>query len=144
MRIALSLALAVTFFAPSAASADQKSELAKLKGTYKTVSVKRGGMDAPAKVLKSKLQIEGDQFTIITKKDDGTERKSAITATIDDSKSPKNVDLGKDGKTRYEGIYKLDGKKLTLCYDRAGTGRPAKFESPAGSRTMLMVFEKEK
>lgn len=143
MRTALFSALAVALLSPVSLQADEKAELAKLKGLYKAVSLKSGGKDAPPAVQKAKLEVKGDQFIIISEFM-GTERKSAMTAKLDDSKSPRQVDLGRNGKTRYQGIYKLDGKKLTICYDRSGKTRPTKFESPADSQIMLLVFEKTK
>ena len=145
MRFQLYSALAVAFFLPMAASADEKVELGKLRGEYKVVSIQRGGKNAPDSVLKSQLRIEGNRLTIVSTLD-GAERKSVITAAIDDSKTPKQIDLSKEGTKRYLGIYKFDGKLLTICYDRVGKDatRPEKFESPADSTVILMVFEKTK
>ena len=143
MKSLLLAAVGVIVLLPTQTRADEKAALAKLKGEYKAVTIQRGGKDAPAPVLKSKLVIEGNKFSIVSMFN-GMERKSTLIGKIDDSKKPMHLDLSKDGKGRYTGIYKLDGKKLSICYNKTGEGRPTKFASPADSTTMLLIFEKEK
>ncbi|GAB4143004.1 MAG: hypothetical protein Tsb009_13800 [Planctomycetaceae bacterium] len=133
--------LAVTFLVPSTSRADEKSELKKLAGNYKTVSVQRGGENAPARILESKLVVKGNVFTIV-RVSNGNERKSPINVKLDDSKSPKHITLLRNDKPAYEGIYKYEKGKLTLCYNRVGKGRPKEFVSPEKTTTMLMVFQR--
>lgn len=142
MRLITTLFLACLFVVPAATRADEKSELKKLAGDYKVLSMQRGGMKAPAQFLKVKLNIKGNVFTLITPAK-GMDRKSPRTAKVDDGPNPNHIDLSNDRGSKYVGIYKLEGKKLTICYNRMGP-RPKKFASPAGTPTMLMVFERVK
>jgi uncharacterized protein (TIGR03067 family) len=44
-----------------------------------------------------------------------------------------------------KGIYRLDGDRLTLCYDNSGKTRPTRFESPEGrDEVALSVLKRSK
>jgi uncharacterized protein (TIGR03067 family) len=63
--------------------------------------------------------------------------------TIDAKKDPAELDLamGDDGKDKAAKlIYKIEKDMLIICGTKSGDERPTKFESPAGSKIMLMTF----
>ena len=65
------------------------------------------------------------------------------TYTTAPAKDPAEVDFQwAKNQTTKGGIYKIDKDSLTLCYTEGKGERPAKFESPAGSRIMLMTFKR--
>lgn len=123
----------------------KKSDLDKMQGDWKVKSAQRGGQNAPPAILKARLNVEKNTFTISTTDPNGNVRKSPIQAKLDPSKSPKQIDFfDKAGKPNSHGIYNLEGRTLTICFDRASRARPKKFESPQGSRVQLLVFERRK
>ncbi|HVK08309.1 MAG TPA: TIGR03067 domain-containing protein [Gemmataceae bacterium] len=79
---------------------------------------------------------------------EGNARPEASSYTTDAKKDPAEIDVagpgpgGKKGPAIL-GIYKVDGDTLTLAMSKDGT-RPTKFESPAGSRVMLMTLKRAK
>src|SRR5262245_8703624 len=61
---------------------------------------------------------------------------------IDATKTPKTIDLTDRHRDTTKGIYMRQGEKLTLCFAKdPDADRPGKFESPAESKTILMVFQ---
>ncbi len=139
MRSILVSAVAVVLFAPSVCRADDKAEWKKLLGNWKMTSAKQGGKEQEFKNVS--LKIEKDKFTI-TGERNGEKISHSTAVKIDFSKSPKQIDVvGEDGKPEKHGIFKLEGKKLTFCFD--SEGRPKKFESKEESQELL-VFERAK
>ena len=146
MRI-LSAIMTLLFLVPATSQADEKAELKKLAGNYKTIAMKLGGKNSLPSGLKfkiTKLTVEKNQF-ILTISINGQERKRPTTVKIDGSKTPKQIDfLKEDGTVISLGIYKLEGEKLTVCSQSKSEGRPKKFESKAGSKSMVLIFERVK
>ncbi len=82
-------------------------------------------------------------------KEGAKEKGDTGTYKIDPKKDPAEIDIvppeGKNEPTT-QGIYKIDGDTLTLCFSRgkAGAGRPAKFEDPEGSDTIVITLKRTK
>ena len=93
----------------------------------------------------NQLIVKDNQFTVVTK---SAELKGDLT--LDPSKSPKRIDFQhQEGQLRdkkWEGIYKLDGDKLTLYYTEADSGkeRPHEFATQNGASRLLIVVERKK
>jgi uncharacterized protein (TIGR03067 family) len=88
-----------------------------------------------------KLALNGTQYT--TKR--GDEVLFDSTYSIDTSKNPPHIDMvgigelaGKIG----EGIYQVDGDRLTMCYTMPGQRRPVAFASEEGSEAFLMIWQR--
>ena len=118
---------------------DNKKDEEKLMGTWTLLSGKKGGEDAPPKILETfRLTFEKDgKIQVKVENEDKTG-----TIKVDASKKPKQIDFTVDNKT-LEGIYVFEGENLKLCLGEANN-RPNDFTSPAGTKTMLMVLKKEK
>jgi uncharacterized protein (TIGR03067 family) len=77
---------------------------------------------------------------------DGKPRPETASYTADPKKEPAEIDVvGPGGKKDPPilGIFKTDGDTLTLAMSKDGT-RPTKFESPAGSRVMVITMKRAK
>lgn len=80
-----------------------------------------------------------------------SENKSEVlfdsTYTIDDSKTPKQINMvGTEGKLtgkEAHGIYRLEKDTLTICYTMPGKPRPTTFESASGSDAYLIVWKRQ-
>lgn len=129
-------ALAVAGLAPAA-------DLKELAGTYKVLSMKQDGTDAPADAVAAVkgVTITADgTFTVELGKD-----KKAATVKVDDKAKPATIDFSpqdgpEKGKT-FPGIFTFEKGKLTIAMTETAT-RPADFKG--GKDQMVIVLEKEK
>jgi uncharacterized protein (TIGR03067 family) len=117
-----------------------KGDREKIQGTWVVESIKMGGKDLPEEQTRGfKMVFDGDKVSITL---DGKVKEG--TFKLDPSKKPKEIDVViKDAPKTGEGIYKLEGDKLTLCIDDAGNQRPTEFASEEGTRHGLVVLKRE-
>ena len=146
MYSTLLIGLAISVGAPGAKDAPKKE--ATIVGEWVGEKATRGGQDRP-------VPEGGILFTFtadgkVTVKEGAREPKDGATYKIDTKKNPNEIDIippaGKD-EPNVLGIFKIDGDTLTICIgggSKEGSERPTKFESPEGSKTMLMVFKRKK
>jgi len=134
----------------AAADAPGQDDLAKLRGTWLTVSLVSDGKTlvdekAPPKPgPTTKLAYDGDRWTIQV----GDKTVAGGKFKIDPAKTPKEIDiLDESGvandKTKL-GIYELDGDTYKYCLAPAGKPRPTGFTSKEGSGHSLGVSKREK
>jgi uncharacterized protein (TIGR03067 family) len=122
------------------------SDLEKLAGVWTCESATNDGKPVAEETVK--------RLRLTITKDGGykTERGDQVlfdsTCRIDSSKSPKQIDMiGTEGENKgkaAQGVYALDGDKLTICYTMPGKERPAGFESKSGSAATLIVWTRAK
>jgi len=135
---------------PVGANLDPKvasNELATLAGTWAYERQVVEGREIPIfDMHKNSIVISGNSLIRNVIKIDGSALPPIrSTIYVDPTVSPKQID---DDATivlniaRRLGIYKLEGDKLTLCYDNLGKKRPSTFESPVGSSIVLTVLVK--
>ncbi len=127
---------------PTAAPADEKAELKKLEGTWKVVKIVNDGQEGDTEQLKDqRIIISGNKYTL-----KHPEHSSKGELELDPDQNPAHMDASyatDSGETgRVECIYKIEGDKLSICWNQ--DSRPSSFQAEAGSGNRLMVFEREK
>lgn len=126
--------------APADAARDDRTQL---QGTWKVVALEHGGKKKPAKkIAPLRVTVTGDKIT----SREGKEVLEESTFRLDAAATPRAIDLrftaGPDAGKSARGIYRLDGKKLTLCVAEPGKDRPRQFKAAAGSGHTLFVLER--
>lgn len=149
--LACRVALAVCLLVPvslawpvSAGDKGSEQDLKKLQGTWVVVQAERDGESLDA-IKGNRLIVKESQFTVVTKT---AELKGNLA--LNAAKTPGHIDWHhQEGQLRdkkWEGIYKLEGDKLTLSYTEADSGkdRPDEFATRNGTSRLLIVLERKK
>ena len=141
-RLALGFVVLFAGFQVSNAEDAAKVELKKLEGTWQLVSAVTDGKAAAEDfVAKVQVIIKDGKHSV---KIDGETAVKEIPVAVDPSTDPKSTtDTLPDGQT-IQGIYKLEGDKLTSCVAKPGQPRPKAFAAEAGSGQTLRVFRRAK
>jgi uncharacterized protein (TIGR03067 family) len=136
------LTLLLTSAVPAGA-ADVAAEQARLEGAWTAVAAERDG--APAEeVVGHRLELAGERFGISA----GDRLLYAGSYVIDPAARPARIDFRHDaGEAQgqvWEGIYRLEGGRLSICDDAPDTARPRPtgFATSPGSGYVLVVFER--
>jgi len=128
-----------------AASADARpTPDGDLQGVWKPVQVELGGIPLPEAVL-APLRLELRKGTYVVT---GAESPDKGTYAVDDSKSPKTMDVtGTDGPNKgktFPAIYELDGDTLRICYDLSGKARPKEFKTEKRTKLYLAIYKRDR
>jgi len=141
----------VTAGADDKAGPALKKELARLEGVW-TISEARHGGEVVEGGEPRELEFKAGKLIVRQ----GDRAPITLTLRLDLSADPKVMDWTTDPKGKFddadkfaEGIYKLDGDTLTVCYhvrdNRFAKGnRPTEFKSDEGSDAMLIVLKRSK
>ena len=122
-----------------AAQAGGKTDKEKLQGSWLAQSAVKGGEELPEIVIKTvKATFKGDKVSL----EYAGDTKDGV-AKLDESKKPKTIDLIVGDMTLL-GIYEVEGTKLKVCLGEPGQARPTKFEAPAGTESILVIFTRPK
>ncbi len=144
MKYLLCLCLLAGLATPAIAAGSPADDAPALEGKWKPVTGELAGQPLPAELLKIiSLKLDHGRYEVFV----GDEPDRG-TYTFDSSTSPKSMTVvGTDGPNHgrtFPAIYALDGDTLCICYDLSGAKRPAKFETHAGTKLYLMVYQRTK
>lgn len=128
-------------------TAAAKKDLKALEGVWKAVKAVTDGNEETPKMDNQDVILEFKGRKLLV-----NEKEIMEIATMDPTTDPKIIDLkaladmgGIRKDTVYEGIYKLDKDTFQLAlHVEGGSNRPAKFESAAGSKIVVVTFERQK
>jgi uncharacterized protein (TIGR03067 family) len=107
--------------------------LRSLEGTWASRSLEVDGAKMPTAALgESHLLIDGDRFRM-----ESPAANYEGIFDIDIEQTPHTIDIdfvdGPEAGNRSEGIFELDGDRLTICLGFAGESRPKAFKTARGS-----------
>jgi uncharacterized protein (TIGR03067 family) len=123
---------------------DLEKELARLRGTWRLVSLERDGVAATTEELKN--------MPLVTYKgsdcywgDDNERGLGGTIASIDPTKNPKTLAYNVNyGAGLYLGIYEIDGDTFKECLTEGSKERPKEFTAKAGSGNQLLIYKRVK
>jgi uncharacterized protein (TIGR03067 family) len=124
-----------------------QEEMAKLQGTWQVIKWIDSSEEAASadEIKDASFKFKKDHLTIRKDKDD---KGRELAYTLDPTKDPKWIDVDMRSLIS-EGIYKLDGDKLTICLisgtrnDKAAP-RPKEFKARKREKYTVFVLKKVK
>ncbi len=133
------IGLALSLAAPVPKEAPKKDNGPSIVGEWECVSLEAGGRIATAAEIKD-IKFE---FSADGKFKHNFDGASEGTYSVDSKKEPCEIDFVSAKNLKAKGaIYKLEKDSLTICAGDGPAARPTKFESPAGSRIMILTFKR--
>lgn len=121
---------------------EQKTNKEKLQGTWQVVRHEAEGEELPKELSQaSRWTFTADRY--IGK---SPEREYRGSFTLDPAKKVKEIDLQPDDGDRkpLQGIYKMDGDELTICFALQGQARPTEFVTKPDSGHVMYVTKRLK
>jgi len=145
MYVSLLIGLAVSVGAPAAKDPPKKEPT--IIGQWVGETAVAGGMNLPVPEGGIAFTFAADGVLTVT--ESNKPKPDAGSYRVDPKKDPAEIDLIPPADKRevvLQGIYRLDGDTLTLCFrpGAPGAGRPKSFDSPAGSDVIVMTLRRAK
>jgi uncharacterized protein (TIGR03067 family) len=140
MNAALLLGLAVGVSAPALKDPPPKTE--SIVGEWVIESVTLGGKAATSAAgIRYEYTADGQQIT----RGERGRKTNYHSYKVDPKADPPTIDMSSPASgPELRGIYKVEGDSLVFCFGFDADSRPTRFESPDGSRLILMVLKRVK
>jgi uncharacterized protein (TIGR03067 family) len=112
-----------------------------LIGLWMVMTAQLGGQDITLSLTMLSLQINGEEYSVSVK-------GQVVDAGRLEFKGGYDLDIigvsgTNQGKT-LKCIYKMDGDNVVICYNMdTGGERPTDFVSPAGTKMLLVTYQKK-
>jgi len=142
MTAAVVFGLVLAVGAPGEKDAPKK-EAPTVVGEWDSEKAVQGGMERPLPDGGIKITFTTDGKFLFKK---GANDEQTGSYKADATKSPSEIDITPPNEDApHIGIFKIDGDTLTICLaDKGSTDRPTKFESPDGTKIMLITLKRVK
>jgi uncharacterized protein (TIGR03067 family) len=147
MNASLLVALALAVGAP-ATKDPPKKEAPSVVGEWAGEKAVQGGQERPVPPGGVSITFTADGKFLV--REGKREKPEEGTYKVDTKANPAQIDImppeDKAERGNVRGIFKIEGDTLTLCFagSKDDGERPTKFESPEGSRTMVMTLKRVK
>jgi uncharacterized protein (TIGR03067 family) len=120
-----------------------KTDLARFQGTWYLTSATRDGNVLPQdKVKQTTIVFKGDTFRFPGSAEYATSREG--TFTLDETKTPKEMDAISTDQQVMLGIYRLEENGYKVCFAPPGKPRPTEFVSTPGTGYILQSWQRQK
>jgi uncharacterized protein (TIGR03067 family) len=141
-QILLVLVALISWLPANARGGDGKDDRKLMEGTWLAVEAELGGQKFPDEVRKTvRLTLSDGKYTVKV-----GEQIDKGTAKLEPTARPKAMDItGTDGPNKgktFLAIYELTGDTLRVCYDLAGTKRPAGFKTVKDTQQFLVTYKR--
>ena len=125
------------------APAAPKTELDRFQGTWYLVKAMQDGKSLPEdKVKQTTIVYKGDTFRYPGSTENATSKEGTIK--LDETKTPKEMDVTSTEKEVRLGIYAMDEGGYKVSFAPAGQPRPTALGSAPGSGYILQVWARQK
>jgi uncharacterized protein (TIGR03067 family) len=164
--VAIAVVAGLTAFSPAPFPKNERKktpdDIVLLQGTYKVIDYGRpnlngGGARLAIRRSEMKVQISGNKWSFMYSNGNGFAPSTTYEMKLMPKTAPKMVDMtynvANDYTLTMKGIYKIEGKKVTMAYVTSYSGarfggvqgeveRPTSFENLSGN-AMLITMERE-
>lgn len=128
-------ALALAF---ASCSGGDEAPTPVLAGAWTPRSAQLGGQELPIETFQgANLNLTADAYEFLGDRGSYALLPGSTPAALD----IRGVEGPNAGRT-IPAIYRLDGDRLTVCYQLGEGARPTEFASPAGSQVFLVSYER--
>jgi uncharacterized protein (TIGR03067 family) len=145
--VAAGVVVALAVCAVGAQDDATKKDLKAMEGTWAVTVHEFGGekvSEDQNKQFNGKLVVKDGKYTVFT----GDMKIGAGTIKLDASKTPKHVDAvsdeGADKGKAMQGIYKIEGETMMVCFGQPGSDRPTEFKTKKDTTQMLLSYKRAK
>jgi uncharacterized protein (TIGR03067 family) len=118
----------------------------KLIGTWNVVAgEKEGKKEPPERIKNTTVEFTRDRV-IVTTKDASKSYRASYKLGLKHKPYAivMKAEAGKDKGEAAQGIFRLEGDLLTICYSLPGAPAPEQFRTTPGDRRLLFVLQKAK
>ncbi len=117
----------------------KKSDLQLMQGKWVPIEVVANGKTVDADVLEA-IKVTINENSYKTERADGTDEG---TFKLNDSASPKVMDLTSDSGSDVPAIYEVSENTFKACYAMGSASRPTEFKSEEDSNHVLVVYKRK-